>query len=121
MRKTISIDFDGVIHLTDDPRYWVAPCHIAGRLNREALNFIHAALEAGWDIVIHSCRFYDANAAFAVREWLWRQIELERSPTFAEFIVSRLQCSLSKPRAKIYIDDRGFRYEGRFPRLEDIV
>jgi hypothetical protein len=120
MRKTISIDFDGVIHLATETEAWVAPSHFAGRANPEALRFIHAALEAGWDVVIHSCRFYDLRAVNAVWNWLIVAAEEELGSVSVHWF-HRVQYSLAKPRARIYIDDRGFRYEGRFPQLEDIA
>lgn len=120
MRKTISIDFDGVICLHDNPRYWIAPSVINGRANPEALRFMHAALEAGFDIVVHSCRFYDLGAPQEVKHWIIAQAELELGPVTANYLGWRIQYSLTKPTALIYIDDRGYRYEGRFPHLEDL-
>lgn len=121
MRKTISIDFDGVICLHDNPRYWTAPADITGRANPDALRFIHAALEAGFDVVVHSCRFHDLGAAQEVKHWIIRWAAEELGNHAADYIGWRLQYSLTKPRARIYIDDHGFRYEGSFPQLEDIA
>lgn len=119
MRKTISIDFDGVLHLSSDD--WIAPGVMTGRANPEALRFILAALQSGFDVVVHSCRFYDLGAVGAVREWIATEAWDALGEHAARFIGARLQYSLTKPRARIFIDDRGFRFEGRFPRLEDIA
>lgn len=121
MRKTISIDFDGVIHLASEAEIWVAPSHFAGRANPEALRFIHAALETGWDVVVHSCRFYDLAAPTTTRLWIGRHTADLLGTKAADLLDERLQYSLTKPRARIYIDDKGFKYEGRFPQLEDIA
>ena len=121
MRKTISIDFDGVIHLSTDTEAWVAPSHFAGRVNPEALRFIHAALEAGWDVVVHSCRFYDLGAVGATKTWMLQNLVEQFGAVQGMFCIERLQYSLAKPRARIYIDDRGFHFTGRFPQLEDIA
>lgn len=120
MRKTISIDFDGVIRIGGDN--WIAPSVVNGAANPDALRFILAALEGGWDVVVHSCRFYDLGAVAAVREWIVQRAFDELGP-IATYQFNRLQYSLSKPRARIYIDDKAFRYEpaGGFPRLEDIA
>ena len=118
MRKTISIDFDGVIRIGGDE--WVAPAVVNGQANPDAFRFMLAALEGGWDIAVHSCRFYDMHAPAAVREWILAAAYDQLGAVSGSWF-TRVQYSLSKPRARIYIDDRGFRYEGQFPRLEDIT
>ncbi|KKL55431.1 hypothetical protein LCGC14_2255460 [marine sediment metagenome] len=89
--KTISIDFDGVIHayrrgwhdgtIYDVPIYWA----------KEAIKGLR---DAGFKIAVHTAR----EDLFAVRDWL-KKYDIE-----VELVSNRKQPSL------VYIDDRGLRF-----------
>ena len=66
-----------------------------------------------YEIAILSTRTREAGAADAMRGWL-------RDHGLAPEIVDRISFPRSKPPARVYIDDRGWRFEGTFPRIEEI-
>lgn len=99
--KTISIDFDGVIH--DYSAGWTGyvpqgepvPC---------AREFVRWCLSMGYEVVVSTCRAYTQIGRLAVREWLEGH----------GFPVERMQITCEKPHADWYVDDRAIRFEGDF-------
>lgn len=101
MKRTISIDFDGVLH--DYSAGWQgyvptgAP--IAG-----SQAFVRACATEGLEIIVSTCRAYTQIGREAVRAWL------ERYDFPAEF----MHVTCEKPHADWYVDDRGIRFQGDF-------
>lgn len=104
-RKTIALDFDGVLHAYTSP--WTTPAEIHDGPVPGAREFVVAVLEH-YDVVVFSARAGDPAGLVSIEEWL------------AKHGFPELPIYLEKPRAQLYIDDRGFRFEGRFPSLAEI-
>jgi hypothetical protein len=110
-QPAVAIDFDGVIHafvsrftrgvdIPDEP--------VPG-----ALDFIRAVDAAGYKVIIHTARANDTAAVVAIRTWLTKH-GLEAP------LIEKLKITSHKTSADVYIDDRGWRFEGVFPTVEAI-
>jgi hypothetical protein len=110
-QPAVAIDFDGVIHafvsrftastiIPDDP--------VPG-----AFEFIRQVDAEGYRVVIHTARANEEAAITAIRAWFSRQ-GLEAS------ISEKIKITSHKSSAVVYIDDRGWRFEGVFPSIETI-
>jgi hypothetical protein len=110
-RDTICVDFDGVLHSYTSG--WKGGTVIPDPPVPGAIEWL-ARIHEKYEIAVLSTRTREAGAADAMRAWL-------RENGLAPEIVDRLSFPRSKPPAKIYLDDRGWRFEGSFPTLEEIA
>ncbi len=120
-RRTIAIDFDGVIH--DYNKGWQDGT-IYGDAIPGAMRAVIRLLQHGYDVVIFTTRVNPAlpgheNQRLKIGEWLDREVAWECCPPHGsmpeEFettkeIVARLVVSCVKPPAIAYIDDRAVRF-----------
>ena len=117
MRKPIlCLDFDGVIHSYTSG--WKGARNIPDPPVDGALNFIIDAIEAGWDVVIHSSRARYFGGISAMRAWLRNYAGNQwdtMGPSFCDVRFVRW-----KPPAVVTLDDRGLTFTGRWPSLESL-
>lgn len=107
--RTICIDFDGVIHSYTSG--WQGHENIPDPPVPGALDFIRAAQSIGGvEVVIQSTRAAKPEGLFAIEKYL-HENGLDPRPVI----------TAEKPPALIYIDDRGFRFEGTWPAIEDLL
>lgn len=136
-RKVVAIDFDGVIHRHAVP--WTAPHEINDGPVPGVFAFIEQVL-GEFDVAVFSARAADARAREAIVEWLLEQWPpLLRWQRFADgdamvlaaqryasvddrnIVNARITVTARKPHAFLYIDDRGWRFEGsNFPTLDEL-
>lgn len=109
-RDTICVDFDGVLHSYSSG--WKGGTVIPDPPVPGAIEWLARAHER-YELAILSTRTRESGAADAMRAWL-------RAHGLAPEIVERISFPRSKPSARVYIDDRGWRFEGTFPSLEEI-
>jgi hypothetical protein len=109
--KRVALDFDGVIHEYVSP--WTDTLEIHDKPVAGAFEFIRTCFSEGLGIAIHTSRANDVRAAKSIQSWLLMH-GLESS------YVERMTITASKPSALVYIDDRGYRFEGHWPTLEVI-
>ena len=117
MKRTICLDFDGVVHSYESP--WINAYTIPDPPVAGALEFMLELLERGYDVVIHSSRARHILGIWAMRRWLkhhadWRW-DIPMSPSLCQVRFTRF-----KPSAILTIDDRGWQFHGRFPMIEMI-
>ncbi len=113
-RRTVAIDFDGVIH--KHVSKWTVAHEIHDDPVEGAFDFIERVLEE-FDVTIFSARAADPMGSKAIVGWLihhWMAAGRDRA------IIERVVISARKPHAFIYIDDRGWRFEGTFPTMEEL-
>ena len=111
--KTICIDFDGVIH-----------SYISGWQGADVIPDppVEGAIEALYlynhyfHVAIYSSRSGQEGGIQAMRAY----IDKHDNQNYDYRIVDKLQFPETKPPAMIYIDDRGFRFEGVFPSVEEL-
>jgi hypothetical protein len=104
----ISVDFDGVLndYVTGDFVYGLMRlCANAG-----AAAFMRRIVNNPYNkVYISSCRASTFEAVEEMRQWLLLVLGL----TWTE--IGMIEITHMKPIADIYIDDRGYRFEGEFP------
>ena len=102
----IALDFDGVIHW-DPPGPFGPPPN--GPEVPGALDWIRKTLAAGHEVVVFSCRASEAHGIEAMRSWFCRR--------GGDDLVDLVEWATTKPRATIYLDDRGYRFNGLWPSV----
>jgi len=107
--KRICIDFDGVIHSHISP--WKGPEIIEDPPVPGAFFAIETYLKAGFRVAIFSCRSSKDGGVRAMMNWFYQH-------GISAAMVDHLEFPCHKPAAEIYIDDRGFHFEGSFPSVE---
>ena len=105
---TIALDFDGVVHAYLRP--FTTPEEIHDDPVEGAFEFIDAALREGFDVVLHTARAGSLVSIAAIRAWFTRHGR--------HSLGQELRITAQKVGAIVYIDDRGFRFEGQWPDLE---
>lgn len=112
-KHTIAIDFDGVIHQYNQP--WVDEATIPDPPVPGAFEALEQYLKV-YNVVIFSTRLRLAEGKRAMLAWFDRH-------GFPLPLLLELGWSFTKVPAKVYIDDRGFRFTGKFPtagELQDV-
>lgn len=105
-RWTVSVDFDGVLHSYTTP--WIDATTIPDPPVPGAIDWLNA-IGADYDIVIHTTRAASPGGADAVEAYL-REHGCR----------CEVRATAIKPPALIYVDDRGWRFRGRFPTTGQI-
>ncbi len=108
--KTIVVDFDGVLHSYTSG--WKGATVIPDPPVPGALAWLVDAV-GRFQIAISSARSREKGGIEAMREWLAR----EGLP--AE-VLDKLRFPRAKIPAHVYLDDRGWRFEGAFPSLDEL-
>lgn len=105
-RFTIAVDFDGVLHSYLSG--WQGADIIPDPPVEGAIDWLNE-IGVAYDIAILTTRAREQAGAQAVGEWLNEQgVEID-------FVVTAV-----KEPALLYIDDRAWRFSGRFPNLKTI-
>jgi hypothetical protein len=101
-KPTLAIDFDGVLHA----------CHTYGAPLGDpvpgAVAFCRRAVER-FHLIVFTARALDAEQRVAIGVWLSQH----GFPTM--FVTPQ------KPPAWVYLDDRGWRFDGTWPDLDDLA
>lgn len=109
--KTVSVDFDGVIHSYTSG--WQGPLTIGDPPVDGALEALRRYIEEGWRVVISSVRAETNLARREIQNWMVRN-------GLGREYVNQILITPMKERANVYIDDRGFRFEGSFPTPNEL-
>ena len=110
MLRSICVDFDRVIHSYTTP--WAGTTVIPDPPNKGAFQWLTEMVQH-YDVHIFSARCQDAHGVSAILMWM-------RKHGLTEEVIAKLHFPLGKQSAILYIDDRGFQFQGRFPTLEEI-
>jgi hypothetical protein len=109
-RKTICVDFDGVIHRYDSG--WKGATTIPDPPVAGAFDWLKAlALDNRFEVCVYSSRSKEEGAIYAMKTWMLEQ-------GFDRDAITHLQFPTQKPAAWMTIDDRAFCFEGDFPSVE---
>lgn len=119
-RWSIAIDFDGVLHSYVSP--WVAEDVIPDPPVEGAIDWLNEIAQE-FDVVVFTTRGRTPEGRVAVQEWLVAHgIDrvLFENPTRRPY--GPIRVTAEKPPALIYLDDRGWRFEGpeSFPTADAI-
>ena len=115
-KKTVCLDFDGVINSYKSG--WQGASKLPDPIVPGAIQFMLMMLAAGWDVCIHSTRAHQPYGLQSMKLWLKDQAGQTWYETPAGPGIESVNFVVEKPPAIIYIDDRGFKFEGVFPTLE---
>lgn len=109
-RPLLCVDFDGVLHSYASG--WKGPTTISDPPVDGAIEWL-AMIDAYFDLAVTSVRNASPGAADAMRAWF-------REHGLDEGVLSRLAFPRHTPRGDVYLDDRGYRFEGRFPSFDEL-
>lgn len=109
-KKTLVVDFDGVLHSYASG--WKGPTAIPDPPVPGALDFLARAVER-FEVAVLSSRSREAGGIDAMKRWL---TDHGLDPA----VLAKLRFPRTKPPAHVYLDDRGWRFEGTFPTLDAI-
>lgn len=117
---TLSLDFDGVLHSYTSG--WQGADVIADGPVEGAMAFLTDAVEK-FNVCIFSTRNEHIDGIHAMRDWLDTHLRehWETLPHITETVLARLRFPTHKPKAVVYIDDRGYRFEGSWPDLDSLM
>ncbi len=137
-KPILCLDFDGVIHSYTSG--WKGPRNIPDPPNDGAIQFMLDALEAGYDVVIHSSRARYFGGIWAMKSWLKKWGVVKTITTVdgfdhidveevwdREHLAPTLPCLFQvrfarwKPAAVVTLDDRGVRFDGNFPDPRELM
>lgn len=109
----VATDFDGVINSYSTP--WIAADVIPDPPVEGSIEWLEM-LTQHYEVVVHSTRAAVEDGADAIAAYLKKHGLSDRA-------LSRISVTAEKPIAQIYLDDRGWRFEGpgTFPTLEQIA
>ena len=119
-KKTVAIDFDGVLHQHISP--WTVAHEIHDGPVPGAFEFLEQVLDE-FNVVIFSARAADLAGASAIQAWLvkhWSEHRSSHGASDRELFNGRIEITAQKPHAFIYIDDRGWHFEGTFPTMDEL-
>lgn len=108
-RRTVCVDFDGVLHSYTSP--WKGADIILDPPVPGAAEWLRSMLEAGFDVAILSTRTASPSGRLAITQWLDRRCKIDIVAINREE-GAKIFLTETKPPALIYIDDRGYRFEG---------
>lgn len=118
-KKHISVDFDGVIHMSTSK--WEGPDVIKDDPVPGAIAFLINLIEHGYTPAIHSTRSATLAGRLAMKDWLYSHlVSYCNSPVDAQDWLEGIEWPATKPPAILTIDDRAFHFKGEFPSLEYI-
>ncbi len=104
---TVALDFDGVIHSYTSG--WTGPKPIDPPVEG-ALEFLRLLKRAGWNVIIFTTRASTPDGWGETKSWLAKYNMMEYVD----------EITWTKPKASLYVDDRGHRFMGDFEELTRI-
>lgn len=116
-KYSISVDFDGVIHQYN--KKWMGYSVIPDPPVAGAIEWLHEMIQE-FHVFIHSCRCRTRQGRRAIRSYIQDHAEGMWESTTDTYGLETIMCVYHKPAALVYVDDRGFRFEGTFPSKYDI-
>lgn len=127
-RPILCVDFDGVIHSYTSG--WKGPRNITDPPVPGAINWLRSLLSdpdcicsmapryLDYDVQIYSSRSRYIGGRRAMKKWLKKWFNYYCYPPSC--VDELLKFPNKKPPASILIDDRAFRFQGRFPPLDEL-
>lgn len=110
-QPTVCVDFDGVIHSYTTS--WAGPTVIPDPPVEGAFKWLAQLVAAGFKVCIFSSRSHRQGGIEAMQDWFQKH-------NIEGWVFQLLHFPLDKPSAVLYVDDRGFCFEGSFPSVDFI-
>ncbi len=117
-RRTVSVDFDGVLHSYVQP--WVAAHIIPDPPVEGAIRWLHDTAQK-FDVCILTTRARTWRGRRAIRRWLKRCAGAGYYGFRGYRGIEEVKITYKKLPALIYVDDRGYRFDGsNFPTIQEV-
>lgn len=130
MEKTpiLCIDFDGVIHSYISG--WKGPRNIPDPPVTGAIKWLRSLLSDPESVSCTAPRFLDFNvqiyssrsryvgAKWAMKKWLRNEF---KNSGYSSDLVELIKFPTEKPPASLLIDDHGYRFDGNFPTVNEMI
>jgi hypothetical protein len=114
-RKIIAIDFDGVIHSWVPGSYKGDSTEVHNPPIPGAIKWLSLlANDNRFFVTIYSARSKVLGFDEACRNWL-------RDNGMTQETINKISVSATKPPAFLFIDDRSWKFNGKFPNPDDIL
>lgn len=115
----LCVEFDGCVYRSDPADQPDTP--LKGTPIPGAFEWIDTAMDLGHTVFICSARFSKGDAIKYVGNWLQKhnarafaRIQSPKNPDDARCFITAF-----KPEAEIYIDPKGFCFQGQWPKITD--
>lgn len=117
LRLIVAVDFNGVIH--DHPPGFKGKCEPGSPAIPGAIAWLKEIAEE-YDVFLVSASFSRADFITAAKAWL-EATGIPR-PWMMPVLTGRSKLTLTpfKPPCQIFVDDRGFCFQGEFPSVSEI-
>lgn len=118
-KPVLCLDFDGVIHSYSSG--WKGARIIPDDEVPGSIEFIHSAINAGWDVVVHSSRARYFGGIRAMRSWLKEHAgNIWYEDGVGGIGLESVRFVRWKPPALVTIDDRALTFTGEWPALDSL-
>lgn len=117
MKKTICVDFDGVLHLYTSG--WKGVDVIPDQPVPGAMEWLFD-VSMDYEICIYSSRSKSPTGLAAMEKWLEQELVSKFGKAGASTVTSKLLFPTEKPAAWLTIDDRAICFRGTFPSVTEI-
>lgn len=118
MKKTIIVDFDGVIHSYTSP--WSGPGVAEDPPVPGAIDFLFLAVR-DFRVAIVSSRSSTDEGRQCMAEYIEKWARIEGHDVFdVQYLFDNLSFPTDKPPAHLSIDDRAICFTGTFPTVSEI-
>lgn len=116
----IAVDFDGVIHSYTSG--WKGAHNIPDKPTDGAIRWLYSAVQLDTvKIVIFSSRARTWRGRRAMKQWLYKHGKHLYFPDAFDNGIRDIPITDKKPSAVVTIDDRGWRFEGKFPTIDTLL
>jgi hypothetical protein len=121
-KKILSVDFDGTLHSYSSG--WVEADFIPDPPVDGAIEFLSKAID-WFDVHIFSSRSHQPGGIRAMQNWIkyWAYKTLkdeDKALILYQYFNRDSQWPLSKPPAHVSLDDRAWRFDGTFPKMNEL-
>lgn len=118
--KTICVDFDGVIHSYASG--WSGAGVAGDPPVPGAVEFLVELVMEGYTPAIYSARSAKPEGIEVMRDYVHQMLHkhYEGDDRAIRIMLDAIQFPVTKPPALVYIDDRGFRFEGVWPSMKEL-
>lgn len=127
IKPIICLDFDGVLHSYVSG--WLGATNIPDPPVTGAFEALNTYMRK-FDVCVVSTRSFQPGGREAMREWLVEQYVRHYEETWpkdeedievaARKWVDQIEFPLVKPPAMVTIDDRAWRFDGKWPSVDDL-
>lgn len=117
-KKSICLDFDGVIHHHLSP--YLSADRVVDGPTPGAMEALRTYTAAFW-VSIYSGRTGQTGGVYAMQAWLLRHLKAELGEVEGDRVFHLIRWPHQKPLAFVAIDDRCLTFTGQWPTVEQLA